>query len=422
MKATWAKLRAEWDSWTIGLAVFLFHLSHVPAVARSTVLHKDNIAFDFDTSRFVSLWGVSPFRIDQNAAYYAVRHPLTILARLIGRPLVAVGVEPHVAASAIAALCAALSSVLAFRIARTLGVHRCAAYVLTAMWTFSAAALVLGVLPEAYALALVALSWQMLLAIRWTQGNEPGLAVRIAAAVVNLGITVTNVVLSGLVELVCRMAQQPLRKAVLGTAAFSTAVAAIALAASAASFHIWPVDQIGTSARAAKQLYWSASSADGGATRQSPVDVAWTFGAIAFVAPPVAPYPSGDAVDPYLYDLRGYHYDRVGQLAVFGWLVLLAIGMLAAARDRQMRPFWTIAGAWAAGNIALHSYWQFRQTVFLYAAHSHIAFFVFVLAGARWAQRRHRAYAAAYTVAAGLVTLLLILNNMQLYLALPRLN
>jgi hypothetical protein len=38
---------------------------------------------------------------------------------------------------------------------------------------------------------------------------------------------------------------------------------------------------------------------------------------------------------------------------------------------------------WLAGNIALHSYWQFWDSVFLYSANSHIAFFVMALAGAR---------------------------------------
>lgn len=422
MKTVWGKLSAKWDSCAIGLAVFLFHLWHVPAVARGVVFQKDNLAFDFDIGRFVSLWGVSPFQIEQNAAYYAVRHPLAILLRLVGRPLVAGGLEPHVVACGIAAFFAALSSVLTFRIARTLGVHRCPAYVLTAMWTFSTASLLLGVLPEAYGLALAALSWQMLLAARWTQGDQPALAVRVAAAVVNLGITITNVVLSGLVELVCRLARQPARKALLATAAFSALVAAIGLGLSIASFHVWPVQNVDSSRRAVKQLYWSASSAEADTVRQSPADVAWTFGAIAFVAPAVAPYPSGAEAVPYLYDLRGRHYSLAGWAAVLGWLGLLLLGVMAAARDRELRPLWIIAGAWIAGNIALHSYWQFRQTVFLYSAHSHIAFFVFVMAGARWAQNRHPKGGMAYAAIAGLVTLLLIVSNMQLYLALPRLD
>jgi hypothetical protein len=422
MKAIGGKLRIEWECCVIGLAVFLFHLWHVPAVARGGVFLKDNLAFDFDIGRFVSLWGVSPFQIEQNASYYAVRHPLVILLRLVGLPLVSAGLEPHVVACGIAAVCAALSSVLMFRIARALGVDRGLAFVLTAMWTFSTASLLLGVLPEAYSLALVALSWQMLLAIRWTQGHEPALAVRIVAAVVNLGITITNVVLSGLVELVCRLARQPVRKAVLGTAAFSVAVVAIGLALSIASFRIWPVQNVDTSGRAVKQLYWSASSAEGDTRRQSPAEVAWTFGAIASVAPAVAPYPSGAPDDPYLYDLRARNYGVAGWIAVLGWLGLLALGAMAAARDREMRAFWIIAGSWIATNIALHSYWQFRQTVFLYAAHSHIAFFVFVVAGARWAQNRHPKGGMTYGAVAGLVTLLLIANNMQLYLALPRLS
>jgi hypothetical protein len=87
-----------------------------------------------------------------------------------------------------------------------------------------------------------------------------------------------------------------------------------------------------------------------------------------------------------------------------------------------LRPVWIIAGLWIAGNVALHSYWQFRDTVFLYSAHSHIAFFLLALAGAKWAQDNYPRGALAYGAVAGLVTLFLALNNLPVYLSLPRLG
>jgi hypothetical protein len=422
MQRILGKLRAEWDSCAIGLAVFLFHLWHVPAIARGVIFQKDNLAFDFDIRRFVSLWAVSPFSVEQNAAYYAVRHPLVVALRVLCLPVAQIGIEPRILACGVAAAFAALSSVLAYRIARALQLSRPLAAVLTVLWTFSTASLLLGVLPEAYGLTLVALSWQLILALRWSQGDTPSFLARMASGVVNLGITVTNVVLSGLVELVCRLRHQSAGKAVIGTAGFSTAVAAIGLALSAVSFHFWPVDHINGSTGAAKQLYWSASSAEVDTKWQSPAQVAWTFGGIAFVAPKVAAYPSGDAIYPYFYDLRGHSYDVTGTLAMLGWLVLLAIGVVAAARDKQFRPVWIVAVAWIAANTALHSYWQFRETVFLYAAHSHMAFFILALAGGRWIQTTDRRFRIAYTAILGATTVLVIANNLQLYLALSRLG
>jgi hypothetical protein len=105
-----------------------------------------------------------------------------------------------------------------------------------------------------------------------------------------------------------------------------------------------------------------------------------------------------------------------------GWLALLLLGLIVVAKDRQLRPIWIIAITWIAGNIALHSYWQFRDSVFLYSANSHIAFFVVALAGARWVQGRSQRGAVAYSAFVALLTLMVALNNVPIYLQLPRLS
>ncbi len=415
-----ARLRTGWDSCAIGLAVFLFHLWHVPAIARAAIFQKSNLAFDFDINRFVALWGDSPFPTVENESYYATRHPLAVLVRLICRPLVGLGLDAHQAACSVAALTAAISAVLAFRIARAMGLGRCLAAVMTALWVFSTASLFLGVLPETYGLAFIALSLQFLLAIHWSQGREPALAARIAVAVASFGITITNVVLSGLSELICRLSRQSPRKALLGTAGFSAAVTVIGVILGAASLHVWPVDYTEGSKSAMKQIYWDATSAERTTQRQSAAGVTWTFGAIAFVSPAPARFPSGVPDNPYLWDLRGSQYGVTGWIAVLGWLGLLLLGVVAAVRDRELRPVWIIAAVWIALNVGLHTYWQFRDTVFLYSAHSHIGFFVLALAGARWAQRRGATL--IYAGAAALVTVAILLNNLPIYRALAFLD
>jgi hypothetical protein len=414
-------LRAGWDNHVIGLAVFLFHLWHVPAVAAGAIFQKSNLAFDFDINRFVALWGDSPFSVADNEGYYATRHPLAVLLRLVCRPLVQAGLDAHQVACGIAALTASISAVLAFRIALGLGIKRWLAWGTTVLWVFSTAPLLLGVLPETYGLAFVALSAQFLLLIRWTNGDKPALAVRIAVAVASFGITITNVVLSGLSELTASLTKQAPVKALLGTAGFSAAVTVIGVILGAASFHVWPVDHSEGTNNAMKQVYWDATSAERTTQRQSVSDVAWTFSGIGFVTPPAARFASGVPANPYLWDLRGSAFGAVGWIAVLGWLLLLAGGIAAAALDTTYRPVWIVAALWVGANIALHSYWQFRDTVFLYAGHSHIGFFVLALAGARWSQDRDKG-ALLYGAALAIVTICMALNNLPVYWSLAWLN
>ena len=390
-------------------------------MTRSVIFAKNSLAFDFDIDRFVPLWGASPFPVDQNEDCPRGAPSLAVLVRLICLPLARMGLDARLAACGVAALCAALSR--CDRLPHRAGPGAGAAaglYVMTMLWTVSTASLLLGVLPETYCLAFVALGYQALLAVRWAQGDEPKLAARFSVALANFGITITNAVFSGLVELVNRLMRQPWRKALLATAAFSAAVGVIGLVLSIVSFLIWPVQNVDSSARAFKQLYWSTSSAESDKERQSPRAVAWTFGAISFVAPPAARYPFRRRYQSYLWDVRGTRYSAEGWIAVLGWLGLLGFGAVAAARDRMLRPLWIVAAGWIAANLALHSYWQFRDTLFLYSPHSHIAFFLLVLAGAGQAQDQGKIF--AYAIAAGLVTLLMIAVNLPLYNALPFLN
>jgi hypothetical protein len=416
------KLRNVWDAGIVGIAVFLFHIWNVPATAGGMIFRTSNLAFDFDIDRFVQLWCTSPFPVSQNEDYYAVRHPLAVVVRIACIPITRAGLDAHFAACGIAAACAAMSSILTFRIALALGVQRSIAYILTALWTFSTTSLLLGVLPETYDLAFIALAYQFLLAIGWVEGRTPGLTTRVGVALANFGITITNVVLSGLVELFCRLAHRPIRKAILGTVGFSTGVGVLALVLSAGSFLIWPVKGVDSPLGAIKQVYWSAASAENTSVRQPVGDVAWTLGATSFVAPALARYPSGIASNPYLWDLRGQNYSPVGWAAVLGWLGMLFFGAVAAARDRKLWPVWAVAILWVVGNIGLHSYWQFRDSVFLYAAHSHIAFFLLALAGVGLAETKRPYGALVYGAFAGLVTLLVTLNNLPVYFQLSQLN
>jgi hypothetical protein len=216
--------------------------------------------------------------------------------------------------------------------------------------------------------------------------------------------------------LCCRIAREPCRSALYRTVGFSLCAAILAGGLSVVSLAIWPSAEVDNPENAVKQMYWSAAaySAD---QRQNLGNVAWEFGATGFVAPPAARFPTAVPDNPYLWDFRGQNYSAVGWAAVTAWLALLAYGIIAAARDRQRWPLWAVAAVWIAFNIGLHSYWQFRGSIFIYAGHPHIAFLMLALAGAPRARAGY-----GYAALVGLVALLMAINNMPLYLQLSQLN
>jgi hypothetical protein len=123
-----------------------------------------------------------------------------------------------------------------------------------------------------------------------------------------------------------------------------------------------------------------------------------------------------------LWDLRGHDYSAFGWAAVAGWIGLLSLGAIAAAKDRERWPVWALALSWIVFNIGLHAYWQFRDSVFLYAPHPHIALFLMVVAGAVWARRGPRYGNMLYGAVLTVVTVLVGLNNLPIYLGLSALN
>jgi hypothetical protein len=413
------KLRASPDAWIIGAAVFLFHAWHIPAMLGSAALQDNNLAFDFDVGRFVSMWTRSPLPPGAYEDYFVIRHTLVVTLRLICLPLVWMGLTPDAVGSGVAALCAGASAALTFHIARKLSVRRELAWMMTALWSLSASSLVLGLLPEAYGLAFVAIAWQFILAIEWVQGRQPSFTARAAAAVASLGITVTNVVLSGVTELFCRLAREPVRKAFWNSIKFGAAVGAIGLVLSIIAFQVWPVRNIDSSGQAARYLYWAAAKNEG-VNHVSVVDPAWSFAASSFVAPKLASYPIALG-GTHLYDLRGFDFTPIGWLGVLSWLMLLALGLYAAARDQQFRSLWLIAAVWIVGNIGLHSFWYYRGSIFIYASHTHLAFFILALAGARWAQDRPGGV-LVYGSVVGIVTVLAAMSNLPVYWSLPNLR
>jgi hypothetical protein len=400
----------------IGAAVFLFHAMHLRGIADAPLFQKSNLAFDFDVNRFAGIWCQTPFPVQENEAYYAVRHPLAVSVRLICMPLVRSSIDPHMAASGIAALCAAVSTALTYKIARAFQLSPQMSALFAALWAVSTTTLVLGVLPEAYGLSLVALAYQFLIAARFISGRRTATAARIATATAVFGITITNVVLSGLSEFVCRLARGRFVPAVRGTLVFALAVAIFGILLSAASFAVWRPPDLTGAEGAAKQVYWSAAAYSPD-QRQGVANVAWEFAATSFVAPQMAQFPTGVEGNPYLWDLRGQNYTIGGWAAVLAWLGLLAYGAAACVKDRKHWPLWIAAGAWIAGNIGLHTYWQFRGSVFLYAAHSHTAFLLLAMAGAL-----RTPYPRLYGFAVATTAVLMAWNNYGPYLMLQMMS
>ena len=99
-----------------------------------------------------------------------------------------------------------------------------------------------------------------------------------------------------------------------------------------------------------------------------------------------------------------------GQLAAAAWLAFLAVGTVAGLAHRGYRPIVVTLLATLALNVAFHLDFQFRGSVYIYAAHTHFLVFAVAAGLAPWLAGRRRASAAYVASVLALAGLLAAVN------------
>ena len=354
-----------------------------------------NLAFDFDPPRYLAIMALEEHQRGN------VKHPLIVLLRPLAWPLRAAGFAPKQAAALVMAGMGAATVAVVFLYLRSLRVATATATALAALFAVSGCQVITSMIPEAYGPAALGVAATWLLAVWRLADLRHGRAMRFVLAAYAFGVTATTIMqpvrAEGLAWLRHRGLAGAIRPMMLYGAAvvlLCAALTALVWADKLAAFLADPV-------AVAKTVYWQRTRG----FREDLLETVLRLVGFSVVSPRFTPVElAADGIT--MLDFRAPSFGPLGLVAFLAWHAFWLAGAVAAVRHRPTR--FLALGLWATLliNIAFHLEFQFRGSIYLYAAHTH--FLVFALGAGlapvlRAGQAAARIYLWVVLVLVGLV-------------------
>jgi len=294
---------------------------------------------------------------------------------------------------------------LCFLFLRLAAAARAESAILTLLFSVGSTQIFTSIIVESYAFAgfSIALIWLVALLRLDDPARLRGLGV--AAALLALGITITNVVQSLIAELLIWWRRSGVVAAFKQTVIFTLAVG---LAAALLAGFIW-FDDLWAIARgpilALKRVWWLQT--EGGHT--GALAVLRTFFAFSVVAPHFSWLMLPEGIN--MRDFREWSFAPIGSVAVWLWLLFFCVGAVAAAWHRSYRRIALGLGLAIAFNVIFHMFFQYRGSLFLYTSHLHFLIFAVGAGVAPWLAKRALWMRSLYCGVALLLLVLVGANN-----------
>jgi len=384
--------RDYWLATALALAVAAFHYLHGQQLAGSVLLKSFNWIFDFDSSRFLGGWCTPQVDVaNYFGLSFVARHALSLALRPPCLGLTWILGDPALALMALTAICAGLTAALAFFFAAQFCAAATDRLILALGFSVSAQPLLLGVIPETFGFALAGIAFHLLLVARRLNASPAILPSSVASFAINAGVTVTNAVLNIVSSAVLAWHRMPRRRWLAQEARtwlFAGLVLALLVVPLAALF----IPRIlADSANAPKAVWWIININRGEAAGLA--QVLASFILYGFVAPELTTVylPAPDSHD--MLDFRALHYGPWGMAALGAWAAAMLWSVRLVWRDSPSRRLLAIIALWLVLNIALHWFWQYRGSVFLYGAHTAFPLFAVLVMGYAAAMRKYAATA-----------------------------
>jgi hypothetical protein len=350
----------------MAVAAFALYAAFVLRLAEGRLYEYYNLAFDFDFSRVLSML------TSDDPDGMGVKHPLMIVLRPLGLLFLTLGFEPKAAAGLAMALTGAGTVALVFAFLRACGIACLEATALASLYAVTGVQVFTAIVTESYGFALFSLALVWLLARLSLNAPEQLRGARLGAAVLAAGITVTNVLQPFIAEAWLLWRRFGLAQAIRRMIAFG---AAFAVLFAACAVLLWwrPIlealqDPLGT----ARAIWWLRTQGE----KTGALEVVRTFLVFSVVSPEftVVPLPEGTR----MLDFREWRFAMLGHVAAWMWLAFLTTGIAGGLLHAGYRSIALPLAAALAANIVFHLDYQFRGSLYIYAAHSH--FLVFALA------------------------------------------
>lgn len=378
----------------LGAAALALYVALGLRLARGDYLDYYNLAFDFDPARFVSTFALSP----PDPGNF--KHPLILLLRPLAWPFLAAGLDPKQASAMVMSAFGGGTVALCYLFLRVIRSGRPEAAALTGLFAVTGTQLFTSIIVESYGPAGFGLTALWLVTAARLADGRPRLWWRYAIGVFCFGVTLTNVMQVFVAELLVSLRSVGLIQAIRRAIVFGLVLACII---AVLAVFVW-FDALRTALAdpvlALKQIYWLQTKG----ARTGWFQVPRTFLAYSFVSPEYDFLHLPEGID--MRDFRGWRFSGIGTAAVWCWLVFLAVGVVGAVTHPRTR--W-LAGGMATAlllNLVFHLDFQFRGSLYIYAAHMHFLVFGLACGLAPWVRQMRTArwvYVAVVLGLAGLV-------------------
>lgn len=383
-------------------ALFFLLYSHFGLrLAQGIYFDYLNLAFDFDPPYFMDyLVGSLPERVNY-------KHPLAMLFRPLAGLFGLMGFAPKAAAVLVMALIGALTVALVYGFTRLASFGRPEAIAATLFFGCSCTTLFTAIIVESYGWAnfSIVLVWCLFL---WGITHpQSGNTSRLMAAMLAAGITITNVMHALVAELFGQMRSGSFKRAVVRTAVFGLAVG-LGLLVTLAIFQpqaLW--NMVARPVQTVKEVYWLRTQG----ANSGLADLLLTFFGYSFFAPSFAKVALSPQV--VMVDFRTFAYTSLAQGAVFAWWGFALAGVVVGINNKMASLRLLIAPLLLvlALNLLLHLDYQFRGSLFIYAAHLHFPVFALGMGAAPWVSVQQRLVRLVYvSLLLGLAAAALMIN------------
>ncbi len=363
-------------------------------LAQGAYLDYYNLAFDFDPIRTVDALAVTP------PDFLNVKHPLLVLLRPLAWPLLLAGLTAKEAAALLMAGFGSASVALCFVFLRKAPIDRPIAAALTLLFIVTGSQIFTSIITETYGIASFSIILTWVIAQARLRDATRFRRLRYVAGVLTFGTTITNVVQTFLAELLVAWRSEGLRLAVRRCILFGLILLVLIVILAVAVWHNVLREELKDPLLALKHVFWLQTKGP----RTGPGEVLLTFFTFSFVSPNFSWLMLPEGVN--MRDFREYAFPLAGQIAAPLWLAFCATGTAAALLHPRYR---IVAGGLAAAlvfNLLFHLDFQFRGSLYLYAAHMHFLIFGLAAGLAPWLSAKRwpgRAYIGVVLVLAVLV-------------------
>ncbi|MDD4915656.1 MAG: hypothetical protein PHW13_11550 [Methylococcales bacterium] len=386
-----------------GLAGFGLYAYFALQLAETVYDDYLNLAFDFDPAYFLR------FLTDKQAADgmgINYKHPFWPVFRQFAALFQAMGYDPKSASGLVMALFGGMTVTLSYVFARLFGAGRPESSAATLFFAAGSTGIFTSVIVESYGWVnfSLALLWCVYL-INFRKFSF-GVWPRLLAATLVFGVTITNIMQAVVAEFFLKCRTVNAGRAFIRAILFSLAVGLLAVFVVALfqPHDLWLA--LSDPLKTLRTIYWLKTKGE----TVGFIQLLKTFFIYSVYAPEFDSVRLSPTVD--MLDFRAFRFSFPVLCAVWVWCGFWLANLIFGIRTKDGSKLILSLLATIILNLVFHLGYQFRGSIYIYAAHLYFPIFAVSLAAAPWVRTRGLGWRSGYTALFLILALFALQNNL----------